>query len=303
MKKFSFITVAAVFAALTIASCDKNPNSGTQKPPDDPKPKPDVFVNKTTETSTFLLEELTGIRCGYCPDGHKKADRLADSLFPGKFFVINVHTDYYGEPKSGYLTDLRSDFGEALDTYSKLSGYPAGMINRRVFSSYSMKVGGAAMDRYNWEKAVNSIVGESTYVNVAAKTTINSADRTLTCKVQAYYTDDATTPINNINVAVLQNELIAEQASGSVFYPERVTPDGKYRHMHVLRHLITGQWGETIDIEKKKDNLYEKTFTWTIPADIRTLPILLENVEVLVFITEGEKTPVAKVCKSSIEIK
>jgi hypothetical protein len=109
--------------------------------------------------------------------------------------------------------------------------------------------------------------------------------------------------VNNINVAVLQNEIIANQIGGSTYYPERVTPDGKYRHMHVLRHLITGQWGEAIDSDKKKDNFYEKTFTWTIPADIRTIAIPLKDIEVLVFVTEGTQAPVAKVCKSTIEIK
>ena len=298
MKKVSFNTFIAIFIAVTIFSCEKKPEPEPQPEP----PKKDVFVSKNAETSTFLLEELTGITCGYCPDGHKRADRLAEVTFPGKFFIINVHAGGYANhpaPK-----DLRTDFGESLVTYSKLTGYPAGMINRAVFPDAPPMVEDApAMNRGYWEKSCMSIANNSTYVNVAAKTTINAADRTLTCKVQAYYTADAPVSVNHINIAVLQNELINDQTGGDYFYPERLTADGQYRHMHVLRHFVTGQWGEAMDVEKKKDNLYEKTFTWTIPAEMKMLPIPLENVEILVFITEGTATPVVKVCKSSIEVK
>jgi hypothetical protein len=135
---------------------------------------------------------------------------------------------------------------------------------------------------------------------VAAKTTINPINRLLTCSIQAFYTSDAPVPINNINVAVLQNEILAMQSGSTTYYPERIVGDN-YRHLHILRHLVTGQWGVPIDIEKKAGNLYEKTFTWTIPPSIKSIDIPVGNIEVLVFITEGNQT-VAKVCKSTIEI-
>jgi len=316
MRKLSFITlVVAIFIAGTVTSCNKpdkpvvtNPNdtTGVTNPNDTTGvTKPEVFVSKKNETSTFLLEELTGIGCVYCPDGHKKADRLAEITFPSKFFIINVHDGSYSTPSSSQPADLRTDYGSAIRTYSKLTGFPAGMVNRFVFPSpWPQQAGAPAMSRTYWESACNSVANNSTYVNVAAKTAINSADRTLSCKVQVYYTSDAPVVANNLNIAILQNEIIAGQTGGQTYYPERLTPEGKYRHMHVLRHLVTGQWGEPIaSSEMKKDNLYEKTFTWTIPENIRTIPIPLEDLEILVFVTEGAEKPVAKVCKSSIEIK
>ena len=254
----------------------------------------DGIVSKEAETSTMLLEEFSGIGCTYCPDGNKRADYLAEDVtFKGKFFIINVHAGSYAAPTATQPDDLRTDFGSALVTYGKVTAYPAGMINRSV----------PAVGRGDWAAACTKIANNPTYVNVAAKTTINSADRTLSCRVQVYYTSDAPVAVNHVNVAVLQNEIIANQTGGETYYPEMLTGDGKYRHMHVLRHLVTGQWGEAIESEKKKDNLYEKTFTWTIPAEMKTIPIPLQNVEVLVFVTEGQEKPVVKVCKSSIEIK
>jgi len=317
MRNFSFMTFVAIFIAVAVFSCEKkpkpdkpdgpvvtNPNDTTGGGSTGGGTESDVFVSKKVETSTFLLEELTGIDCGYCPDGHKMADKLAAITFPEKFFIINVHDGSYSIPRQSQPADLRTDYGSAIRTYSNLTGFPAGMINRSVFPApWQQKTGSPAMSRGSWEAAAMSIANNTTYVNVAAKTTISSAERTLICKVQVYYTSDAPVVANNINVAILQNEIIAGQSGGQTYYPERVTPDGKYRHMHVLRHLVTGQWGEQIDSDMKKDDLYEKTFTWTIPGDIKTIPIPLEDLEILVFVTEGMAAPVAKVCKSTIEIK
>jgi len=260
-----------------------------------------AFVSKSPETRNFLIEKFTGVNCAPCINGHKAEDQVLNT-FQGKAFVINIHSTTLAN--AAPPDDLRTDFGSEFVTFSGLDGVPLAMINRFQFpEQYQDPKGSLTIWHTDWSSAMNSVINEPTYVNVAAQTTINKTDRKLECKVQVYYTSDAPVAANNVNVAILQNELVAKQASASS-YPDRLTPEGKFRHMHVLRHLVTGQWGEAIaSSEIKKGNLYAKTFTWTIPTEMKTIPIPLENVEILVFITEGFKAPVAKVCKSTIEIK
>ena len=57
-------------------------------------------VSTQQQTRKVLLEEFTGYTCGYCPDGHKKADQLV-AANQGNVFVINVHTGSYSTPASG----------------------------------------------------------------------------------------------------------------------------------------------------------------------------------------------------------
>ena len=33
-------------------------------------------VSQTAQNRNAVLEELTGIHCGYCPDGHKRANDM-----------------------------------------------------------------------------------------------------------------------------------------------------------------------------------------------------------------------------------
>ena len=310
MKKLSLITVAvAVFIVGTIVSCEKKPKptDPTENPTDPTGGTEDgIFVSKKQENRNCLFEKFTWVDCSICGSIHEYEDELLDA-FPGKVFAVNMYSSNVAPPE-----DLSTNFSSSLRSFAAngVSGatsfYPAVMINRSQFpGNYHLPKGTLFIHGYNegygnWDKVINSVIDEPTYVNVAAKTTINSSDRTLSCHVQVYYTSDAPVSENNINVAVLQNEIIARQSGGG---GERRTSDGKFRHMRVLRHLVTGQWGEAIESDMKKGNLYEKTFTWTIPADMRTIPIPLENVEILVFISEGKQAPVVKVCKSSIEIK
>ena len=127
-------------------------------------------VSTTPENKNVVLEEYTGIYCTYCPDGHKIAQNL-QSANPNDVFVINNHTGSYASPGSGD-PDFRTQWGSALASQAKLSGYPSGSVNRRTFSAYS-SMGGSAMSRGSWSSAASTIIGESSCVNVAAQSSID----------------------------------------------------------------------------------------------------------------------------------
>ena len=88
-------------------------------------------VSTTGENKNVVLEEFTGIYCTYCPDGHKRAQQLADAN-PGNVVLINIHEGGYAAP-SGSDPDFRTSFGSAIAGQTGLTGYPAGTVNRRKF--------------------------------------------------------------------------------------------------------------------------------------------------------------------------
>ena len=49
-----------------------------------------------------IIEEYTGVYCGYCPDGHKIANELA-AEYQDRLFVLNIHA-------GGYANDASIDF-------------------------------------------------------------------------------------------------------------------------------------------------------------------------------------------------
>ena len=158
-----------------------------------------TYVSTTPENKNVVLEEFTGIHCTYCPDGHKKAQQLKDNN-PGDVILVNVHTGGYATPGNGE-PDFRTSFGSGLGNQSDLTGYPAGTVNRKVFSSYAMD-GGTAMGRSSWQAAGATILTEPSYVNVAGEATLDVQNRELTVEVEYYYTGASPQSTNKLNVAL-----------------------------------------------------------------------------------------------------
>jgi PKD repeat protein len=232
-----------------------------------------TIVGTDPENKNVILEEFTGIHCTYCPQGHQIAQGIQNAN-PG-VVLINIHTGSYANP-SGGEPDFRTSWGDAIAGQSGLTGYPAGTVNRHIFSGLSQG-SGTAMSRGNWSSASSQILAQASYANVGLESYINVETRELTVNVEVYYTADSPESTNLINVAILQDSIYGPQTGGGA--------GNNYNHMHMLRHLVTGQWGLEITTTTA-GTLYQNTLTYTIPNDYNDVEVILEHLEVVGFITE-----------------
>ena len=233
-----------------------------------------TFVSTTPENKKVILEEFTGISCGFCPDGHLIASQIHDNN-PGNVAIIAIHAGGFASP-TGPGTDFRTSFGDAIDTYWGISGYPAGTVNR---------VGGS-MGRSSWAGAATPILSQPSPVNVGIQANVDSTN-TLTVDIEVYYTGSQTVTTNKLNVAVVQNNVEGPQ-SGSSGNPTAVLPNGNYNHMHMLRYMMTGTWGETISTITQ-GTLYTNQFSWSLPADINGVPLVPQDLSIVAFVSEGNE--------------
>ncbi|MBQ1185016.1 MAG: hypothetical protein IIX55_04825, partial [Muribaculaceae bacterium] len=76
---------------------------------------PMMAYDVTTEVQkkNVLIEEFTGIHCGYCPQAHIIAHNL-EGLNPGRIFTISVHAGSYAVPGSDQ-PDYQTEDGNTLD--------------------------------------------------------------------------------------------------------------------------------------------------------------------------------------------
>lgn len=251
-----------------------------------------TFVSTEPENRKAVLEEYTGIYCTFCPDGHRRAQELKDDN-PGNVVLVNVHVGGFAAPDPGD-PDFRTSFGNALDNQAGVCGYPAGSVNRQEFPGLEQTDNNGnpcgattAMGRGNWATAASDVLDESSVVNVAAQATIDLETREISVTVEAYYTGDAENATNKLTVAVLQNNVAGPQV-GSSQNQDQVLPDGTYNHSHMLRHFITGQWGATIS-STSEGSFFTDTYTWTAPDDVRDIPLELGDLEVAVYVAEGNE--------------
>ena len=235
------------------------------------------FVSTEVSNKNVVLEEYTGINCGYCPDGHRIANEIA-AAHPGRVFVINVHAGSYAA--NTYTTQ----WGNALANQTGLTGYPAGTVNRHVFSGSVTD-----LNRGQWASASNTILNQTSPVNIAARGTLDWTTRELNITVQLYYTANEDNSTNKLNVAILQDNVIGSQ-SGASYNPAQQV-GSQYRHMHMLRHLITGQWGEDVTTTTQ-GSFVEKTYSYTIPASLgspNAIAAKLEDLHFVAFVAQGQQ--------------
>lgn len=240
------------------------------------------IATTTPQHVTAVLEEYTGIHCGFCPDGHKLATELKND-YPNQVILVNVHTGGYAVP-SGNEPDYRTAFGTNLANQTNLAGYPSGTVSRHVFSNLASTM---ALNRGSWRAAAESILANPSPVTVGATSTFNAGTRVLTVDVEAYYNADAANATNKINVVLIQDSLLGPQSGGTNFNPTNYV-NGQYVHNHMLRHLISGQWGSDIN-STTAGSLFSQTYTYTLPADVNGVTLDPSQCHLAVYVTETQR--------------
>lgn len=231
------------------------------------------LVSTEPQNKNVVLEEYTGIHCQYCPDGHRIAQGIANAN-PGRVVLINIHQGSFAVP-SGSEPDFRTPFGDALAAQTGLTGYPSGTVNRHVFSGNT-----TALNRGSWSASADQIMAMVSPVNVGIESSFNEATRELTVNVELYYTANSAVPSNFINVALLQDSILGPQTGGGM--------GSNYVHMHMLRYLVTGQWGDEVTTTTQ-GSLVSRTYTYVVPDNYNNVPCIAEDCHIAVFVAQGHQ--------------
>lgn len=235
--------------------------------------KSQTIVTSNAQMKNVVLEEYTGIHCGYCPDGHARAEQL-NSDNPGRVSLINIHAGSFAVPAAGE-PDFRTQFGDSLVALAGVTGYPSGTINRHIFPKVDASK--TALSRSVWASVAPEIWAQPSPVNIGFNSAFDTSSRLLTINVEAYYTSSSPQASNYMNVVLLENHVIGYQSD----YANGNHTD--YDHKHILRHMITGQWGDKINTTTK-GSLFSETYTYTIPLEWNA-----DSCDVAVFITESQQ--------------
>lgn len=243
-----------------------------------------TLVGTSVEPRNAVLEEFTGINCVNCPDGHARANALA-AAHPGRVVIINVHSGYFAVP-SGTQPDYRTPYGDILDDFAGVAAYPSGTMNRIIWPGvYNQPPyypqnppNQLAIRRPGWweptlpgQGAGEWIIlnGGNSPVNIGAATTWDAVTRNLTVNVEIYYTANDSATTNELNVVFTENGIFSYQSGGG----------NNYHHRHMLREMITGQWGDPIT-GVAQGAFYQRTYNYTVPANFN-----IDSCEISIFVT------------------
>ena len=290
MKKRLFFSAALLVAGMALFSCTDD----NKKPATDPNL--DVSAPTSPQDKKVLVEIFTGNQCELCPNAHRMVNGLM-TTYPGKVFCVNIHT-------SPAATAYTTDFSAELFTNAQSTGFPTSTVNRFYFRDITLDtLNEATAISYEYlGNAANRIMGQPADANIVAKAVIDTNERQLTVAVAVYYFgQDTVNATHKLNVALLEDSIWGEQAGGSVNNPTQYDFYlGRYCHMHTLRHLVTGQWGD--DIVPYTGQQIIRNYTYTIPEQISDVDVVLSHLKVIAFVARSEND-VINVCEAPIVIK
>jgi len=249
-------------------------------------------VSTAPQNKKVVLEEFTGIKCGYCPDGHVKANTIYNAD-PTKVILVNIHSGSFANANAGE-PDFKTTDGNAIDAMPGMliAGYPAGAVNRMTWTS-AQTTGGMAQSRGSWASSANTIKSQPAYCNVALQGTIDVNTRMLNVEAQVYYTANSPVSSNSLTIMLLENKVIGPQSNYGLPYWNlpNYMPDGKYYHNHLLRKVLTPTFGQTIPATNS-GTTFSTTVNYSIPltfgATGKTTNCNLAELELVAFVTETD---------------
>lgn len=237
-----------------------------------------TIVSTSPQTKNAVIEEFGGIYCAYCTEGHQIIHELKNT-HPDKIVHLNYQIGDYAAP-NGNDPDFRTTYGEAILEQSGTNGYPSATINRNVFYGLEQGAPGTmALSRWNWTTAVEEELNQDAIVNLAATASVNISTHSLEILVEYYYTGNSVLPMNKLQIAIMQNEVLGPQVGGN--------QGNNYTQDNMFRTFLTGQWGESIS-QTSAGTFGSRTFSYQLPDSYRDIPFDPFNIKIAIFISEDE---------------
>lgn len=207
---------------------------------------------KQTFTRKLVIEQFTGVDCGWCPQG---ADHIADAI-DGMSNIIWVK--YHAGFRNDFLTNpiataMTVFFGES--TYA-----PAFMVDRTHLSSAKpgpvMGIGSASAIRATLAQAKAIATSCKVYTPEVA---FEPASRQLHVTASGRFGDESYGSTTRIFVYLVEDSIIGEQHdyNSSTHYD--------YVHMGTVRFALTSMWGDHLVVDAANNHSFSHSYTFTLP--------------------------------------
>jgi hypothetical protein len=234
-----------------------------------------AFLYAQAPVKRVLLEQYTGAWCGWCVDGSVVMEDLMER-YPDQVIGLKIH--------QGDAMEIPKVMKDTLGSF--VSGYPAGSIDRVLFSGQS-KIG---VSRNLWSTFVMQQMAKPADVDVKViNINYDPSTRKITADVEATFVKSLSGDIR-LNLIVAEDSVIGTGStydqrnfisnnSSFVGHPYYSKPDPikSYAHRAVVRAYLGGAWGVKGIVPGviTPGTPYKTTFSYTVPSSYKAENITL----------------------------
>jgi len=235
MKKVFSILVAGAMVALMATSC-KGKNEPTPTPTPDPLPESFPRVS--------LIEEFTGMTCGYCPDGMKWIHEYMTG-HESQFVLVLHHVGYQNDQLTATGSSKVISAVAGSSTYA-----PSMSINRQKLGSIKKYDSPYSLEGFT------KYPEATTYASVNITRNYDAATRQLNITVDGQVVD-TTKSYLELTVLIKESGIVLAQSD----YNNTFEGWSEFNHCNAVRTFVTAPLGDSAIINNHK---YSNTYSVTM---------------------------------------
>lgn len=185
-----------------------------------------------------LIEKFTGHGCINCPVAAEAIEHLAETYID-RVIPISVYAGLFADPAvfSFIPEDLRTDYGEMINTSFGIAVYPTVMVNRMNYPNATMIP--SAFDAIKTEEAVAAQLAKEPKMAIQLQVELDEEYNRYIVYANVH---ELSTDLPNkvfIQLLLVENNILAPQIDHGGLVED-------YQHNHVLRYSATTNWGYDI---------------------------------------------------------
>ncbi len=232
----------------------------------------DTAVAPDNSNQRFVvLEEFTGHKCTFCPNGTREIVRL-DAKYKDTLIPIGIHAGNFAVPNptgTKYTTNFRVANGDGetyLQTFN-VSGYPSGIVSR---------INQNASGLNTWEPDIVSNKNKPVLATLSMTNYSSSNQRAIRSNIKITW--QQTLPESyNLQLFLVEDHIIDWQVDNGVEKPD-------YDHRHVLRKVVNDTFGKSLGAAIK-DNTIAIQYIFDYDQNWK-----LDDLEVIAFIFDSDQS-------------
>ncbi|MBS3999520.1 MAG: Omp28 family outer membrane lipoprotein [Desulfobulbaceae bacterium] len=275
MKTLKYIIPALILASMLFYSCDiiEAPYEENFNP-----------VEIDSAKKKVLIEDITGFRCGNCPEAAAVAHEIAE-LYPDNVIIIAVHAGALAVPTPTRNYNFLTLVGQDIAKKFNLPATPYGLINRKAVEGQFL------LSPSSWATATTAEIQKDAGYKLEIQAEYESSSRTI--NLEANVKALAMGAMNHFISAYIIEDSVIQYQQDDRLYPNIHVEN--YVHMHVLRGAMNGSWGTELSDEPLMLNQsIKKNLSFTIPENKDWVP---KNLSLVVMVRNNDTEEILQVEK------
>ncbi len=207
-----------------------------------------AFSANAQTVKKVIIEDYTGLHCGWCPEGTVVLEGLRASN-PTNCIPVAIHTGGY-EPSTSSI-NMQSTVGGTLTSTLKVLGYPNGSVDRKRYAPLGFGGDTIAMGRGSWSAAFNAQKAKTAIASVSFSNLVDKGSNNYECDINVSFSTLPTAGVPIVvQLFVLEDSIAATGPLAQDNYSTNVqggkSPLSPWFHNRTLRMSASGDaWGFT----------------------------------------------------------